>query len=160
MSSPTRLPQALASRYRVGARLGAGACGEVFQVTEVESGAPYAWKRFAVEGDGARQAREIQAALQVEHPHVLRCVEGGIEGDQAFLVMELAAESLHEVAADPARKEEAWELLRQAARGVAALHAKGLVHRDLKPANILVADGVAKVADLGMARGGDRATVT
>ncbi|CAJ0907822.1 12275_t:CDS:2, partial [Entrophospora sp. SA101] len=42
-----------------------------------------------------------------------------------------------------------WQLL----NGVAYLHANWILHRDLKPANILViAEGVVKIGDLGLAR--------
>jgi serine/threonine-protein kinase len=52
----------------------------------------------------------------------------------------------------PAEREVAmW--IEQAARGVAAAHARGIVHRDLKPANILItAKEEVKVADFGLAR--------
>ena len=37
------------------------------------------------------------------------------------------------------------------AAGLDALHARGIVHRDLKPSNILLGDGRARIADLGIA---------
>jgi RNA polymerase sigma factor (sigma-70 family) len=57
------------------------------------------------------------------------------------------------------------EILRigkQAAEGLAAAHAQGLVHRDIKPANILLEDDVGRVllTDFGLARAVDDATMT
>jgi serine/threonine protein kinase len=60
---------------------------------------------------------------------------------------------------------ELREILRigmQAASGLAAAHAQGLVHRDIKPANILLENGVERVriTDFGLARAMDDATQT
>ena len=57
------------------------------------------------------------------------------------------------------------EILRigfQAACGLAAAHAQGLVHRDIKPANILLENHVerVKITDFGLARAADDASLT
>ncbi len=50
----------------------------------------------------------------------------------------------------------------QAASGLAAAHAQGLVHRDIKPSNILLENGVerVKITDFGLARSADDASLT
>jgi eukaryotic-like serine/threonine-protein kinase len=57
--------------------------------------------------------------------------------------------------------DEVAELGTQASSGLAHAHGSGLVHRDVKPHNLLLRnDGVVKVADFGIARGGLEGTLT
>lgn len=154
------LPPDLRDRFEARRLLGRGGFGLVLEVQVRADGRRGALKLVPVEGDGARQARELAAATRVRHPHLLDCLETGVTGEVAYLLLELADESLREVLGDPPRRHLAWDLAVQAVRGVAALHRAGLVHRDLKPENVLVLDGSARVSDLGAAKGGDLATLT
>jgi CheY-like chemotaxis protein len=73
-----------------------------------------------------------------------------------FLVMEFVngRDLVSEVAqGGPLSVADALDRILQAARGLAYAHSQGIVHRDIKPGNILRdAEGVVKVADLGLAR--------
>jgi serine/threonine protein kinase len=104
-----------------------------------------------------RFKREAQAAAAVCHDHVVP-VHGVHEVDGLpYLVMQyVAGESLQQRLdrAGPLPVEEVVRIGLQAAAGLAAAHAQGLIHRDVKPANLLLEDGLArvKITDFGLAR--------
>lgn len=149
----------LAERYEVGAILGSGGNATVRAARSLATGEPVAIKMLHTEMfDAAQRERFVrESAIRVAHPNVVAVVEAGFEGQHAYLVLELMPGG---TAADvlargplPLRVPPVVRLGEQAARGLAALHAAGVVHRDVKPANILLArDGTAKIGDLGMAK--------
>lgn len=112
-----------------------------------------------------RFAREAQAAAAVVHPHVVAIHSVDAKAKLPYLVMPyVAAESLQDrIDRDgPLELKEILRISKQAAEGLAAAHAQGLVHRDVKPANILLEDDVGRVllTDFGLARAVDDATMT
>jgi serine/threonine-protein kinase len=112
-----------------------------------------------------RFAREAQAAAAVVHPHVVAIHSVDAKAKLPYLVMPYVAAKSLQARIDQDGPLEVKEILRigkQAAEGLAAAHAQGLVHRDIKPANILLEDDVGRVllTDFGLARAVDDATMT
>src|SRR5207244_3809632 len=104
-----------------------------------------------------RFLREANAAAALSSDHVVPIFRVGEERGVPFLVMPLMkGETLH----DRLKRElkpplaEAVRIGREAAAGLAAAHAAGLIHRDIKPSNLWLeaGSGRVKVLDFGLAR--------
>jgi serine/threonine-protein kinase len=112
----------------------------------------------------SRFAREARAAAAVVHPHVVPIHGVDTWKGLPYLVMShVAGRSLQEHLADgPLPVQEVLRIAMQAASGLAAAHARGLVHRDIKPANILLEEGSGRalLTDFGLARAADDAGLT
>jgi serine/threonine protein kinase len=112
-----------------------------------------------------RFAREGRAAAAVVHEHVVAIYNVETSGEVPFLVMQYVPGRSLQARVDaegPLAVEEILRIGMQAASGLAAAHAQGLVHRDVKPANILLEETVerAVLTDFGLARTIDDASLT
>jgi serine/threonine protein kinase/WD40 repeat protein len=112
-----------------------------------------------------RFAREGRAAAAVSHEHVVAIHAVAEAAGLPYLVMEyVPGISLQERLdrSGPLDARSALRIAIQAAWGLAAAHAQGLVHRDVKPANILLENAVerVKLTDFGLARAVDDARLT
>jgi WD40 repeat protein len=112
-----------------------------------------------------RFVREAQAAAAVRNEHVIDIHAVEEANGLPYLVMEYVCGVSLQDRLSRAGSLELKEILRigmQAAAGLAAAHAQGLVHRDVKPANILLENGVEriKITDFGLARAVDDASLT
>jgi serine/threonine protein kinase/tetratricopeptide (TPR) repeat protein len=146
--------------YRVVREIGRGGMGTVYLadrddaefhqrvalklVREAQSERVLRWFRYE---------RQILATL--EHPNIARLLDGGTtEEGIPYLVMEHVEGTpideycvAHELSID-----QRLALFRQVCAAVDFAHRRLVVHRDLKPPNILVANGVPKLLDFGIAK--------
>jgi hypothetical protein len=112
-----------------------------------------------------RFAREARAAAAIRNEHVVNIHAVEDFGPLPYLVMEYITGPSLQDRLDKNGALQVAEILRigmQAALGLAAAHAQGLIHRDVKPSNILLENGVerVKITDFGLARAVDDASLT
>ncbi len=153
-------------RYRVEGLLGAGGMGVVFSAYDPELARSVALKLISPGATGEdsigratrRLLREAQAMARVSHPNVVSVYDVGVVDGQVFVAMErVEGKTLTAWLKERARPwHEVLRVFVDAARGLAAAHAVGLVHRDFKPDNVMVGtDGRVRVLDFGLARPAD-----
>ncbi|WP_460752454.1 serine/threonine-protein kinase [Nocardiopsis oceani] len=161
----------LDGRYRLLSRLGAGGMGEVWRAVDELLDRPVAVKlirpgRVDSAQVVARFRREARVTARLAgHPNVVILYDFGQGADDGrgagpvFAVMELVpGRPLTSVLREdgPLPVGRAAALVSQAASGLGAAHAAGIVHRDVKPGNLMVVeegtgDGTLKVLDFGIA---------
>lgn len=142
-------------------KLGQGGMGQVFKAQHRVMGRIVALKVLApalVKDPSALQRfqRETMVAARLMHPNVVTAFDADQAAGTHFLVMEFVDGSdLAELVKKngPLPTAKAIHYILQAARGLQAAHASGIVHRDIKPANLLLdKKGVVKILDMGLAR--------
>lgn len=153
--------------YHVLRTIGEGAQGIVFQVEKLDDPPPP--RRFALKilrnaaaassEVNTRFLHEAEAAARIQHPNVIRFVEAGIARDEKipYFIMEFfPGISLSDFAQQHPNLtwQEKATILRQAADGLQAIHAAGVLHRDIKPSNLMVDPDtrLVKISDFGVAR--------
>jgi predicted Ser/Thr protein kinase len=152
-------PGSSVGRYVVMTHVGAGGMGRVYAAHDPELDRKVALKLLRAERNDDvgrnRLVGEARALAKLAHPHVVAVHDVGTVGEQVFVAMEyVSGTTLRQVLA---QRRYGWrqvlELLLPVARGLAAVHAAGLVHRDLKPDNIMLGDdGRVRLMDFGLAR--------
>ena len=101
-----------------------------------------------------RFARERVVLARLNHPHIARLLDAGVEDGQAFIVLELVQGTplLDYVTANARTLTSRLQLVRDIALAVEHAHNQLVLHRDLKPSNVLVTkNGEIKLLDFGIA---------
>ena len=152
--------------YEVLELLGQGAFGIVFKARDEKLQRLVAIKvlgpRFVRNSTArSRFLREARAAAAVNSKFVVSTYEV-YEQPIPYLVMEYVAGTTLQARINETGTLTTRDILRiggEIAEGLAA-HQQGLIHRDIKPANILLESGRCKIADFGLARAVDDASLT
>lgn len=157
-SSSTLTPGTMLGQYRVVGLLAAGGSSDVYVGEDPGLGRKVALKVLRCSGqdadDKARFEREGRALARIDHDHVVRVFASGTVNEQPWLAMEFVdGDPLGALVPERGMDEETALLLgAQLARGLAAIHAQGIVHRDIKPDNALVDEaGRVRITDFGIA---------
>jgi serine/threonine protein kinase len=154
----------LGGRFLVRRVLGSGGMGAVYEVEHVVTQRTGALKLLhatyaAVPAVVERFVREASAAGRIENPHIVETFDAGeLPSGEPYIFMELLRGSpVSALIATRGRLqlEEAREIVAQAAAGLAAAHARGIVHRDVKPDNLFLCSGpvpLVKIVDFGVSK--------
>ncbi len=156
----------LIGNYLILDKLGQGGMGMVFKARHRRLGRVGALKilppSFARDRSAVlRFRREVEAAGRLKHPNVVAALDADEDRGVHFLVMDyVEGKDLDHIVRErgPLPVGQAVDCLIQAARGLEAAHAAGIVHRDIKPGNLMLDQaGAVRVLDLGLARIADAA---
>jgi serine/threonine-protein kinase len=155
-------------RYKLEELLGEGAHGLVYRAWDIQTGSYVALKilkKDVPQELRMRIVREAHALERLHHLHVVGFLDAVCTDALSYIAMEyLDGRDLGDLKLGLSPVMTA-RLLRQAARGVNALHDAGVIHRDLKPGNLMLIHEderlILKICDLGLAKieGAERMTV-
>ena len=147
--------------YELLEKLGQGSMGTVFKARQLSMNRLVAIKllhpRLAAKTELLlRLTREAHLAAKLSHNNIVQAIDVGSAGSLHYFVMELAEGTTIKDELEKGKvygEREAVEIILQIAQALRHAHHRGLIHRDVKPANIILTpEGIAKLADLGMAR--------
>jgi len=148
----------VAGRYQLLREVGRGGMATVYLCTDLKHQREVALKvlrpELAALVGAERFLREIAITASLNHPHILPLLDSGAEDGLLYYVMPyLSGGSLRLLLAGGAIPLEATtRIASEIASALDHAHARGVIHRDVKPENVLFSEGVAVVADFGIAR--------
>jgi len=165
------LPPLDPQRYELRHELGRGGYGVVHLAYDSKLSREVAIKRLLVDPHDPRHQefirrfeREARIIASLNHPNIVQVYDYESSAHGYNIIMEYvrggSVDKLMSKAGGRMPLNMVIDLGMQISDGLAHAHGRGIIHRDLKPQNILVEiDGArirAKIADFGIARGGNQ----
>jgi eukaryotic-like serine/threonine-protein kinase len=156
----------LADRYRKLGAIGVGGMARVYLAEDELLGRRVAVKVLhadSPEDAAIRFEREAKLGASLNHPNLVSIFDIVTDAEAVLIVMEYVdGETLRDaIARGPLSPERTLAVVCDMAAALDHAHSHGVVHRDVKPANILLRhDGIAKLADLGIATAAERTAIT
>jgi WD40 repeat protein/tetratricopeptide (TPR) repeat protein len=145
--------------YEILGELGRGGMGVVYKARQVGLDRLCALKMILAGGhagqaDLVRFRTEGEAIARLQHPNIVAVYEVGEHEGKPYFSLELCAGGSldRKLAGTPIEPADAATLVRTLAEAMQTAHAANVVHRDLKPANVLLASGIPKITDFGLAK--------
>jgi len=147
--------------YELLEKLGQGAMGTVHKARQTSMDRLVAIKilqpRLASNPDFIKRfEHEARIAAKFSHNNIVQAIDVGSARNIHYFIMEHVEGKTMKQEIEGGKifeEREAVDIVLQVAQALAHAHKRKLIHRDIKPANIILTpDGIAKLADLGMAR--------
>ncbi|XP_069607859.1 serine/threonine-protein kinase 4-like [Ranitomeya imitator] len=137
-------------------KLGEGSYGSVFKASHKETSQIVAIKQIPVESDLQEIIKEISIMQQCDSLHVVKYYGSYFKNSDLWIVMEYcgggSVSDIIRLRKQTLNEDEMATILQSTLKGLEYLHFMRKIHRDIKAGNILLnSDGVAKLADFGVA---------
>ncbi len=144
--------------YHLQRLLGRGAFAEVYLAHHRYLEVPAAIKVLQVSMDQEAQEqfqREARTLARLQHPHIVRVLDFGIEGQTPYLVLEYVQGGTLRTRHPKGSRlslEQVTNYVKQIAPALDYAHQQQVIHRDIKPENLLVSTtGEVLLSDFGIA---------
>jgi len=105
-----------------------------------------------------RFVQEARSAAQLSHNNIVQAIDAGESDGYSYFIQEFVDgttvfDVLKGLGGRPMEEAAALRIITQIAAALAHAHSRGFIPRDVKPKNIMLTkEGVAKLADMGLAR--------
>jgi serine/threonine protein kinase len=159
--APSLLPGQQIGGCRIDRMIGSGGMGEVYLADHLRLQRRVAVKTLRSDALSkeriARFVKEARTCARIDHPNVVTIHDVDQQAGLHFIVMQYVEgkdlDQLLKEQGGPLPWKSALRLIRLAAKGLHAVHQRGLVHRDIKPSNIMLSrDSRVLLMDFGLAR--------